>query len=293
MLKSHGRYAYVPITRRQPYDWPNGARLAVYAALNVEQFPFGEGMGVAVAPAQPEPDVVNFAWRDYGNRIGFWRILEMFDAVDMPLAMIINTEVFEHCPEIGAAIIERGDEIIGHGRTNAEREGTMTEAEERALIEDATRGISDLQGKPPAGWMSPWVSESAVTTDLVHEAGYRYLTDWGFDDQPVWLKTQGGRILTVHNPRPTNDLPMLHGRSFTPSQYADILIDQFDEMLEQSRSQPLVFGLSFHPYLIGHAFSLRHIRRVIGHIASHEGVWLTRPGDIAEHVMGLPEGRVV
>ena len=115
MLKSHDRYSYVPITEREPYDWPNGERLAIYVALNVEQFPFGEGLGVPVAPAQPDPDVVNFSWRDYGNRVGFWRILEMFDEFEIPLGMIINTEVFEHCPQIGAAIMERGDEIIGHG----------------------------------------------------------------------------------------------------------------------------------------------------------------------------------
>jgi peptidoglycan/xylan/chitin deacetylase (PgdA/CDA1 family) len=289
MLKSHDRYPYVPITEREPYDWPNGARLAVYAALNVEQFPFGEGMGVAVAPAQPEPDVVNFSWRDYGNRVGFWRILEMFDEFDFPLGMIINTEVFEHCPQIGDAIVARGDEIIGHGRTNAERQGTMDEADERDLIETATAKIREFQGKPAAGWMSPWVSESAVTPDLVHEAGYRYLMDWGFDDQPVWIKTRSGRILTVPYPRPTNDLPMLHGRSLTPSQYADILIDQFDEMRDQSRRQPLVFGLSFHPYLIGHAFALRHILRAIDHIASHSDVWLARPGDIASHVIALED----
>jgi peptidoglycan/xylan/chitin deacetylase (PgdA/CDA1 family) len=290
MLKSHDRYSYSPITERTPFDWPDGKRLAVYVALNVEQFPFGEGMGVPVAPAQPEPDVVNFSWRDYGNRIGFWRILEMFEEFEIPLGMIINTEVFEHCPQIGAAILARGDEIIGHGRTNAERQGTMDEPEERALIEDATRKIDAFQGSPPSGWMSPWVSESVVTPDLVHEAGYRYLMDWGFDDQPVWLETRSGRILTVPYPRPTNDLPMLHGRSFTPAQYADILIDQFDEMRRQSESAPLVFGLSFHPYLIGHAFMLKHIRRAIEHIAAHRDVWLARPGDIANHAMNLPKG---
>ncbi len=292
MLKSHDRYPFVPITEREPYDWPNGARLAVYVALNVEQFPFGEGLGVPIAPAQPEPDVVNFSWRDYGNRVGFWRILEMFDEFEIPLAMIINTEVFEHCPQIGAAIMERGDEIIAHGRTNAERQGTMDEPRERALIKGTTEKIRDFQGKPPSGWMSPWVSESTVTPDLVQEAGYRYLMDWGFDDQPVWLKTRSGRILSIPYPRPTNDLPMLHGRNFTPGQYAEILIDQFDEMRRQSQSAPLVFGLSFHPYLIGHAFSLKHIRRSISHIASHRDVWFARPGDIANHVLNLPKGIV-
>lgn len=169
----------------------------------------------------------------------------------------------------------------------------MDEPLERALIEGTTEKIRDLQGKPASGWMSPWVSETMVTPDLTQEAGYQYLMDWGFDDQPVWLKTRSGRILSIPYPRPTNDLPMLHGRNFTPNQYADILIDQFDEMRAQSQSAPLVFGLSFHPYLIGHAFALKHIRRAIGHIAAHRDIWLARPGDIADHVLTLPQGIVV
>jgi hypothetical protein len=140
--------------------------------------------------------------------------------------------------------------------------------------------------------MGPWVSESRVTPDLLEEAGYRYVMDWMADDQPMWLATRsGGRILALPYARPTNDLPALHGAKHTPSDWADMLVDQFDEMLLQAGRQPLVFNLSLHPFLVGHAFRLRHLRRALAHIARHrDRVWLTRAGDIARYASSLQAG---
>jgi allantoinase len=296
-LRSHGRYAYVPITRRTQYDWPNGTRLAVFIAINLEHFPFGEGMGIPIAPAQPEPDVVNYSWRDYGNRVGVWRLLELFDALALPVSLFVNTAIYDHCPEVVEAFRARGDEIVAHGRTNAERQGQLSEDDERRLIAEVTETIRRHEGQPPTGWMGPWVSESARTPDLLQEAGYRYLLDWCADDQPIWLTTRAGRILSVPYPRPVGDLAALHGHSATPSQYADLLIDQFDEMLRQAGGgavgQPLVCSLSFHPYLVGWPFRLKHLRRALEHIAAQrERIWLAPCGAIAEHVIALPAGVV-
>ena len=293
MLKSHNRYRYVPITKRKSYAWPNGSRLAIFTALNVEVFPFGEGMGVELAAGQPQPDVVNYSWRDYGNRVGFWRLMEMLDEFKIPVSMLMNTEIFDECPDIVDAIIKRDDEIVGHGRTNAERQGQMPEEEERALIQNTAAIIRDKTGRAPAGWLGPWVSESHATLDLLQEAGFTYHMDWMFDDQPVWMKTRAGRIISIPYVRPTNDLPLMHRYQIPPQQYADIVIDQFDEMLRQSRQAPLVFCLSFHPYFAGHAFRIKHLRRIYQHIAAHSAdVWLTHTGEIARHVSGLPAGTV-
>ena len=294
MLRTHDRYAYSAIVDRPQYEWPNGARLAVYVAVNLEQFPFGEGLGPELNPRQPEPDVPNFTWRDWGNRVGVWRLLELFDAHALPCAALANAALYDHCPEVVAAFRARGDEIVAHGRTNAERQSDMDEAAERSMIGEVTARIAREEGRPPLGWMSPWLSQTWVTPDLLQEAGYRYLLDWGHDDQPVWLRTRaGGRILSIPYPRPTNDLPLMHGARVVPSAWTDILIDQFDEMLEQSQRQPLVFNLSLHPYLVGQAFRLRQLRRLIAHIVrARSRIWLTRPGAIAEHARALPEGVV-
>ncbi|HSB48547.1 MAG TPA: polysaccharide deacetylase, partial [Burkholderiales bacterium] len=125
MLKTHGRYDYSAISRRPDYSWPGGKRLAVHFCLNVEHFAFGEGLGNDYSVPQPQPNVRSFAWRDYGNRVGAWRLLEFADAQELPYALLINSELYDYCPELVAAYSERGHEIVGHGRTNSERQSEM------------------------------------------------------------------------------------------------------------------------------------------------------------------------
>jgi peptidoglycan/xylan/chitin deacetylase (PgdA/CDA1 family) len=294
-LTTHGRYPYRAIVGRPNWRWPDGSGLAVYIALNIEHFPFGEGAGIALAPAQPEPDIVNYTWRDYGNRFGVWRLLAEFDRLGLPAAALANAAIYDHAPELMGAFRARGDEVVGHGISNADcRQGALGEAGEARLIAETTAILAHHEGRPPAGWLGPWVSESRVTPDLLAEAGYRYVMDWAADDQPVWLATRGGgRILAIPYARPSNDLPVLHGAAQTPRQFAELLIDQFDEMLGQSASAPLVFNLSLHPFLAGWPFRLRALRAVFEHIAAHrDRVWLTRPGEIAAFAETLPAGHI-
>ncbi|HUC61682.1 MAG TPA: polysaccharide deacetylase family protein [Alphaproteobacteria bacterium] len=291
MLNGHGRYPYSAIPERPVYDWPGGPRLALFVAINVEVFPFGAGLGVDLAPRQAEPDVVNYSWRDYGNRVGIWNLIDLLDEYRLPATVLLNTEIYDHCPEIAAAFRARAAEFVGHGRNNAERQADMAEAEERALLHASRDIIARHEGRAPEGWMGPWVSETALTPDLVAEAGYRYLLDWSADDQPLWLRTRAGtHLLSIPYSRPTNDLPQLHGAKLAAPAYADLLIDQISEMLQQARRRPLVFNLSLHPYLVGHAFRLRHLRRVFAHIdANREQIWIATAGEIARHVSALPE----
>jgi allantoinase len=294
MLRTHGRYSYSPIVERPVYDWPNGRRLAVYVALNIEVFPFGEGLGTDLAARQPEPDIVNFTWRDYGNRVGVWGMIEALDQHAIPASVLLNTEIYEHCPQIAAAFRARGDEFVGHGRTNGERQSDLPEAGERALIESTRDIIVRHEGKKPTGWLGPWLSETHVTPDLLQEAGYQYVLDWGADEQPFWLKTRAGRILAMPYVRPTNDVAMLHVAKAMPSTYADVLIETFDEMLQQSEKRPLVFNLSLHPFLVGQPFRLKHLRRVFAHFAKNrDAIWLARAGEIAGFARNLPAGVVV
>jgi peptidoglycan/xylan/chitin deacetylase (PgdA/CDA1 family) len=171
-LPSHGRYEYSALPRRPTYDWPGGKRLAVYVAVNLEHFAFGEGLGAELAPGGPQPDVLNYAWRDWGNRVGAWRLLETLDRLGLPASALVNSSLYAHCPELVAAHRARGDEIVGHGRTNSERQGSLPESEEAALIREATSVIAAAEGGAPRGWLGPLISESRVTPDLLAEAGY-------------------------------------------------------------------------------------------------------------------------
>ncbi|MBK5927892.1 polysaccharide deacetylase family protein [Rhodobaculum claviforme] len=292
-LPGHGRYDYVPITERADYSWPGGARLAVYIGLNLEHFAFGEGLGAELAPGGPQPDILNYAWRDYGNRVGAFRMLEMFDALRLPASVLANSAMYDYAPQLMAAWRARGDEVVGHGRTNAERQSTLSEADERTLIADATAAITAAEGTPPQGWLSPWIAESRVTPDLLHEAGYTYTLNWCMDDQPVWMRTRSGRILSIPYPQEANDIPAIVARKDGAAQFADTLIDTFDEMLEQSRAQPLVMGIALHPYLVGQPHRLRQLRRALTHIAApRPEVWITRAGEISRYCHDQPEGLI-
>ncbi|HEY9645090.1 MAG TPA: polysaccharide deacetylase family protein [Chroococcidiopsis sp.] len=288
MLKDHGRYRYSPITARPDYSWPGGRRLAVYIALNLEHFAFGEGLGATLAPSG-QPDVLNYAWRDYGNRVGVWRLLELFDELELPVALLVNSTIYDYCPDVVAAFRDRHDEIVAHGRTNSERQGDLSEPDERSLIEDTTRAIAHHEGESPSGWLGPWISQSWHTPDLLQEAGYTYMLDWCCDDQPIWFKTRSGSILSVPYPQEINDIPAIAVRRHTAPEFADMIIDQFDEMLEQSQQQPLVFGIALHAYIVGQPFRLRHLRYALKHIANRADViWLTHPQAIAAHIQTLP-----
>jgi allantoinase len=283
-LPDHGRYAYTPITDRPDYSWPNGTRLAVYVALNLEHFAFGEGLGAELVPGGSQPDVLNYAWRDYGNRVGVWRLLELFQSLKLPVAVLPNTALYEYCPQVLAAFRSRGDEMVAHGRSNSERQGAMSESDERRLIAEATAVMTRVDGRAPAGWLGPWISESRVTPDLLKEAGYRYLLDWCCDDQPIWFQTRAGPLLAVPYPQEINDIPAIAIRRAGAAEFADMIVDNFDEMLEQSEQQPLVLGIALHAYLVGQPFRLRQLRRAMTHICRHaDRIWLTNPGNIAAY----------
>jgi peptidoglycan/xylan/chitin deacetylase (PgdA/CDA1 family) len=291
-LTTHNRYDYLPIDSRQKYTWPDGKQLAVYVALNLEHFAFGEGLGAQLAPSG-QPDVLNYAWRDYGNRVGAWRMRDLFDQLAIPVSVLVNSSLYDYCPGLIAAFRARGDEIVAHGRSNTERQGDMSEAQERALIAEATATIARHDGKAPAGWLGPWISQSHVTPDLLKEAGYRYLLDWCHDDQPIWFRARSGPFLSVPYPQEINDIPAIAVRHSSAAEFAAMIIDQFDEMFEQSARQPLVCAIALHAYIVGQPFRLRHLRRALEHIAHRrDAIWLTTAGAIAAHVASLPAGIV-
>jgi len=286
-VRDHGRYSYSPIHARPDYDWPGGRRLAVYIGYNLEHFAFGEGLGAKLGPASPEPDVLNYSWRDYGNRVGAWRCLELFDALKLPVAVVANAAIYDYCPQLMAAHRARGDEVVGHGRTNSERQGTLGRDEERALIAECTARIAREEGRPPRGWLSPWISESEATPDLLQEAGYAYTLNWCHDDQPLPFKAGSGHFWSIPYPQEVNDIPMIVARHMGATEFADLIVGNHDEMREQSRQQPLVMGIALHPYIVGQPYRLRELRRALKHIVDNGAAWIATPGAILDHVAGL------
>ncbi|MFC7398321.1 polysaccharide deacetylase family protein [Chelatococcus sp. GCM10030263] len=295
MLPKHNRYDYSPIFERPDYAWPDGKRLAFCAVTNLEVYAYRKGTGWDPAKMGEPQNQRNYAWRDYGNRVGVWRLFDMFDKLGLPAAHNINSLLYDDHPQIFDRIRARGDEIIGHGRTNAERQGDLWELDEQRLIDDVTETIRRNEGKPPKGWMGPAASESNTTPDLLKEAGYRYVMDWPADDQPFWLKTRAGPLLSVPYPAELNDSASIIHRRNTPEQFADMIVAQFDEMVEQCADQPLVMTVSLHAFVIGQPFRLPALRRALTHCVEHpkrDRVWWTTPGAVADYCYELPPGIV-
>ena len=288
-LKDHGRYDYSPLPERPVYDWPGGKRLAVCLCNNIEVFSFRDGLGSDSAQVGAPQTSRNYAWRDYGNRVGQWYLFELLDDLGLPAAHNFNSLLFDACPQIARRAMERGDEFIGHGRTNAERQDVYDEATERALIAESTDAIARFTGTSPKGWLGPYLAQTPVTLDLLKEAGFDYVLDWPADDQPLWMRTRAGPLMSVPYSIEVNDSPAMVFRQEGHRAFEAMIVDQFDEMLAQSRKRPLVFTIVLHPFVIGQPYRLRALRRALKHILEHrDALWITTPGAVAEHCKGMP-----
>jgi peptidoglycan/xylan/chitin deacetylase (PgdA/CDA1 family) len=283
-VNKHTRYDYSPLPERPDFRWPGDKRLAVCICNNIEIFSFLSGLGSDSTSISAPQTTRNYAWRDYGNRVGQWYVFDLLEEYGLPASHNINSMLIDECPNIAARIKKRGDEFIGHGRTNAERQDVLNEQEEKQLIAESTQKIRNYTGKQPDGWMGPYLAQSPVTLDLLKEAGYKYVLDWPADDQPFWMRTRSGPLLSVPYSLELNDSPTIVFRQEAVANFEKMIIDQFEEMLLLSRKWSLVYTLVLHPFIIGQPFRLRALRRALTHMMkSRDDVWITTLGGVAEH----------
>lgn len=285
MLPSHGRFPYSPIVNRSPFRWPDGKQLAVYVAVCIEHFSYGEGgLGLSYSPNIPHPNTYNWAWREYGNRVGGWRLLDLFNSLSIRPAALVNSECYSHCPELLAGYRNAGAEFVAHGRANSEAPNDLTDDEQRQMIKDVAATILEHEGKQPDGWMSPGANPSRHTEDYLAENGFTYTLDWPMDEQPVWMQTSAVPILSIPYPHEVNDVPMIAFHHGSSQQFAAMVTDTFDELLEQSAQLPLTYGIVVHTFIAGQPHRLRRLRVALQHITNvRDSIWLTTPGDIAAH----------
>jgi len=261
------RIAYSPISDRPKLSLPGSARLAVWVIVNVEEWDINKAMPRTVltppAGGSPMPDIPNWAWHEYGNRVGFWRMLEVFDDFSIPAVLAINGSAINAYEPIARAALERKWEFMGHGFTQLNMQKVEDEAKEIARTTDA---IADYVGKRPRGWLGPGLTETWVTPDLLVEAGYDYVCDWVLDDQPTVLNTRFGPIVNVPYTQECNDVAMMLIQHHKASEYCDRAVDQFEQLHQDARDSARVMALVVHPYIMGAPHRLKYFRHVIARI---------------------------
>lgn len=282
-------YAYRPLPARPAGTWPGGAHLAVVVCVGVESYRFGDGRTEDVLADVPSPDVVNTAWRDYGNRVGAFRLFDLLGRLGIPPTVLLNTDVYDEAPDVLAAARAVGAEIVGHGRSNSDSLAGLSPGDERAYLTAVADRIRDEEGAAPGGWSSPWLSHTPNTLPLLAESGYQYLLDLRLDDQPVWLRTETGRLLAIPYAAELNDSSTMIGRSVSARDFADMIDDEFTVLSAAASNTPLVMSVVLHSFISGVPFRLRAVGRALERIAASDGVWLTTPREIHRAVLDAPE----
>lgn len=276
-----------PIPERTQYRWPNGASLALYVAVGIEEYVLDgtrtedilQGSGGSRGPR-----LSNAAWRDYGNRVGGFRLIERISDFGVTPTVLLNTEAYDTAPALVRAVREVGAEFVGHGTSNSYSVLDLSESQERSHIRAVANRIAEEEGRPPAGWSSPWLEHTPNSLRLLAEEGFQYTLDLRLDDQPVWVGEGVLGLLAVPYAMELNDSNAMVARRVGAMDFARMITDEFDLLLQASEQGPLVMSVVLHSHISGAPFRLQALTRALDHVASRrDKVWFATAGQIAQH----------
>jgi len=286
------RYEYSPLINREPFQLPDQAKVALWIGVNIEHFDiettnFGGAQSFQISP----PNVYDYATRDYGNRVGIWRLMELLDRHHIKASVLLNSDVCHHYPFIIEEAKKRYWEFMGHGTTNSILLGGKSEAEERQVITNTLDVIAQATGQRPMGWLSPALQETFNTPDILAEAGIKYLCDWCCDDQPFPMKVKEGTLISVPYSTDINDIPAFFRQNLTPKGFYEMIKDQFDTLYREGAEQARIMCIALHPFIIGKPFRISWLDKALQYIKQHEKVWFATCQEIAgwyyEKYMGI------
>jgi peptidoglycan/xylan/chitin deacetylase (PgdA/CDA1 family) len=247
--------------------------MVVWVIVNVEEWDPTQTMPRTVitppAGGAPSPDIPNWCWHEYGNRVGFWRLIEVFDTFAIPAVLAINGSAIAAYPAIVESALERKWELMGHGFTQRNMQKVP---DERDDIRRTAEVIAQATGRRPRGWLGPGLTETWETPDLLAEEGYDYVCDWVLDDQPVWLKTRTKPIVNIPYTQECNDIAMMLIQHHKASEYRDRALDQFEQIYADAAKSARVMAIVIHPYVMGAPHRLKYFRAVFETIRQQPGV---------------------
>ena len=290
MMTFKDRLPYSAIVDRPALVLPGDARIAVWTIVNVEEWNLGGPMPRTVLPppmGKPLlPDLPNWAWHEYGMRVGFWRLLDCLRRFDVTATMAINGSVCESYPRVAGAALEAGWEFMGHGYA----QGPMHHLDDqRAAIRRTVEVIREFTGKTPRGWESPGLTETFETADVLAEEGIEYVADWVLDDQPCTIETANGSIVSIPYTVETNDILIFAVQNHPSDGMLQRTIEQFDRLHQESETITRVMAISLHPYLSGVPHRIGYVEKLFEHILSKPGVVMWTGEQILDWYLGEKE----
>ena len=279
------RFNYSPIVDRPKLSWPNGERLAVWVLPNVEHYEYLPKFKNVRDPwpRSPHPDVLGYGVRDYGNRVGFWRMTDLMDKHNIRCTISLNFSVIEHYPEIFEAMEQRNYDYLCHGIYNTRYLWNLSEKQEREVIKNCIDTLRAATGKNLQGWFGPAASFTLNPPDLVSELGIKYTSDWYHDDQPFPMKTKSGKpLITVPYSMDINDA--IEYRYHTEGEeFERMICDHFDTVYEEGADSGRVMAIALHPYLYGTPHRIRYLDNALKYLKSHNDVWWATGEEMANH----------
>jgi peptidoglycan/xylan/chitin deacetylase (PgdA/CDA1 family) len=282
----YGPFPYTPITRRPKIVWPNGARVALWVIPNIEFFPLNERM-----PDSPGgsggliPDVIAWSMRDYGNRVGVYRLMEVMQRYRVRGTVALNSEICDEHPEIIDEAKRLGWELMGHNQSNVRRLNTLPPGTEREVVRATLERISAAAGRKVSGWMGSALQETWNTLDYLAEYGCKYVADWVNDEQPYLMNVGGKRLCSIPYSTELNDKVALEYHHVTPEEFGNMIRRQFDVLHREGERSGRVMAIAIHPYLMGVPHRIDAFDAALKYVTSRPGVWLATGEEIVDHYL--------
>jgi allantoinase len=281
---TYGPFPYSPIIHRPRLTWPNGAHVALWVMPNIEFFSLQEKVPAGSGgPGTPVPDIPSWCARDYGNRIGIFRMMKVMDRYGVRGTVALNSEVCIHHPAIIEEGMKRNWEWCGHNESNTRRLNELAADEEPKVVQRALATIEKATGTRPRGWLGSGLQETWNTLDYLADAGCEYVCDWTNDDQPYVMTLEGGKsIVSLPYSHEINDKPVYERRYHTALQFQEMICRQFDVLYREGAETGRVMAIALHPYLTGVPHRIDALDAALAHICKHDKVWLATGSEIVQ-----------
>jgi peptidoglycan/xylan/chitin deacetylase (PgdA/CDA1 family) len=264
------------ITEHEQFTWPGGKTLAVWFIPNVEVFILSPSGG-----AQGDVDVLNYSWREYGMRVGLWRLADVMDEAGIKATVALNAGVCDVWPKAIEEMDRRGWEMMGHNLTNSRSLRNLPLDQEQTIIRTTLQIIEQATGKKVRGWLGTGLGETFTTLDNLAEAGVVYTGDWNNDDIPYRMKVRSGEMYALNYGNAINDISFW-GKGHTGDEYYQMLVSQFDTLYEDSKKLPRVMGIPLHPFHTGQPSRIKYFQKAVQYMKRQDNVWFARGSEILD-----------